>query len=73
MWVIECFFMYFDMFMWVIVVLLLKRNLVRVLVSLVLLILVGFRNRNELMGWFGFFRFVCVWCIVLEIVISVFF
>lgn len=68
-----CFFMNLFMLMWIIVLLLLNRNLVSVLYNLVLFMLVGFRNRNELLGWFGLDRFVCEWCMVLEMILIVFF
>lgn len=57
--VMLCFFMNLFMLMWIRCFFELNRNDVSVLYSLVLLIFVGLRNRNELYGWFGLVRFVC--------------
>lgn len=67
-WVMECFFMYFDILMWIMVLLLLNKKFVSVLVSLVFFILVGLRNMNDLIGWLGFWSLVWVWCMVVDIV-----
>lgn len=72
-WVIECFFINFDIFICIMVFLLLNRKLVKVLYSLVLLIFVGFKNKKELIGWFGLESFVWLWWIVFVIIFIVFF
>lgn len=70
---VECFFMYLDILILIMVFLLLKMDLVSVCVSFVLLIFVGFKKMNELIGCLGFFNFVFVCLIVFVIVIIVLF
>lgn len=65
--------LYFDMLIWISVFWLLKIIFVSVLVSFVLLILVGLRNRKVVVGLELLCRFVCVSCIVLVMVWIVFF
>lgn len=72
-WFIVCFFINLFMFIWIIVLLLLNIDLVKVLVNLVLLILVGLRKIKLLIGCLGFFNFVWVCLIVLLIELIVFF
>lgn len=67
-----CFFIYFDILICIKVLFWLNRNLVKVCVNLVLLILVGFKNINELIGCFGFFILVFVFLIAVVIIFIVF-
>lgn len=71
--VVECFFLNFDILKWIIVFLLLKSVFVNVFVNLVLLVLVGFSRKNELIGCFGLFILFCDLIMVFVNIFSVLF
>lgn len=72
-WDMVNFFIYLFMLMWISVFVELNISFVNFLVKWVLLIFVGFRNMNVLIGLLGFFRFIWFfWIVFISVVIVLF-